>query len=110
MQKKAIKIDFANGKDIEALVDKIDGLFKDALSTYDQELKSFKSKVNSKIKPMVESRSQLARDLSDFESSYQKLVGKAPSNDVPFVKKANDAIKRADTQIDDLTKKLGIMF
>lgn len=106
MQKKVIKTDLASADEIKNLTGKLDTMFKDGLGVYDYAAKKLKSDVNEYIKPMVSERAKLYNQLQEFKKSYKTLVGKDATTDVPFIKIAEDTIKRVDVQIDDLTRKL----
>lgn len=106
MQIKGIKIELATAEDIKKLTGELDTMFKDGLGVYDYAVKKLRADVNEYIKPMVQERAKLYNQLQDFKKSYKELVGKEASADVPFVKTAEDIIKRVDVQINDLTKKI----
>ena len=106
MQLKGIKVELASGDDIKKLSGELDTMFKESLGVYDNSVKKLKADVNAKLKPMNETRRKLYNDLQDFKKSYKALVGKEASSDVPFVKIAEDTLKRADIQINDLTEKI----
>ena len=106
MKLQGIKVELATADDIKNLTGKLDTMFKDGLGVYDYAVKKLKSDVNEYIKPLVGERAKLYNDLQDFKKTYKTLVGKDAGADVPFVKIAEDTIKRVDTQINDLTKKI----
>lgn len=84
----------------------IDSLFEKATSLRYAAFTEAMSKVNSAIKEIVGKRSALYRDMQDFSSSYEKLIGQSADN-TEQVKAYKKALDRADIQIKDLTDSVG---
>lgn len=104
------KVELASEKfefaiDVKAESKKIDDLFSKSAQLRSQVLKDATSKLNASVKEMVGIRASLSRDVEDFKSKYKELTGES-ADSTQQVKDFNVAIKRADSQINEISNSI----
>lgn len=102
------KIDLASQKyefafpDIKGEINKADNLYNKAIDENQNLLGKAAESLIASTKPLLQIRSSLFKSMEDFKTQYKELIGQS-ADSTQQVKDLNLAIKKIDTQVEELT-------
>lgn len=102
------KIDLASQKyefafpDIKGEINKAEDLYNKAIDQNENLMGKAAEALIASTKPLLQIRSSLFNSMEDFKTQYKELIGQS-ADSTQQVKDFNLAIKKIDTQVEELT-------
>ena len=101
LELKSQKYEFAF-PDIKGEISKADELFNKSLNKNKQLVGQASESLIASTKPIIQIRASLYKNMEDFKTQYKELIGQS-ADSTQQVKDFNIAIKKLDTQVEDLS-------